>query len=176
MGAKALPAFQRPTTATASVLLLVCGSVTSIQPTMCSTRPGPDPIALSLATQRPALVAGMVLAGLAAVVLIREIALPYLLAMAAFVLPSAAGASCPDGARPSRSSAPVLPSTRWWSQPSSCPVIHHLAGPRWAAGALLSSMRLTTPWTLAPFWLSGIAIPLALLGLGGWRSPRCARQ
>lgn len=172
------PAFSRPTIATIALLLLVCGSVTSVQPEMIVFHEiwASVLIALSLAVRTEGRWWPAVLIGLAAV-LIRETALPYLLAMAGF----------------------ALLERRWrellgWSAAVALVgafVAYHAVhvsavvtsadptSPGWSAMGgwrfFLSSMRLTTPLTMAPFWVSGIAIPLALLGWAGWRIPAALR-
>lgn len=172
------PAFVRPTPVAIGALLLAGGVAVAAQPAMIVFHEiwAALLIALSLALRRDGRWWAAVAAGLAAV-LIRETALPYLLAMAALALlfgfrrealawiGAVAIFIMALGLHAAAVAAVTLP-----GDPTS-PGWNALGGWRF----FLSAMRLTTPLTLFPLWASALLIPLALLGWGAWKSVTALR-
>lgn len=173
-----LPAFTRPATGAVACLLLVCGVAVALQPAMIVFHEiwASLLIALSLALRRDDRWWPSVIVGLCAV-LIRETALPYILAMVGFALlerrwremAAWSGVAVLFGLALALHAAQV----------ATVVLPGDPVSPGWAAMGgwrfFISAMRLTTPLTLMPLWVSALAVPLALLGWASWRTPWALR-
>lgn len=173
-----MPAFTRPTTAAVACLLLVCGVAVTLQPAMIVFHEiwASLLIALSLALRRddrwwPSVVVGLL------AVLIRETALPYILAMTGFALLERRWREMAAWSGVVALFGIAL--TLHAAQVATVVLPGDPTSPGWAALGgwrfFISAMRLTTPLTLMPLWVSALAVPLALLGWASWRTPWALR-
>lgn len=170
--------FATPAARAIGGILVLCGAIASAQPAMIVFHEtwAALLIALSLALRHRERWIGSVIAGLCAV-MIRETAIAYIAAMAVLALL--------DGQRKEAKAwgtviAIFAVYLAWHaSQAASVTGPADPVSEGWSGmggwSFFLSAMRLTTPLTLFPQWVSAILIPLALLGWTGWRAPFALR-
>ncbi|MBB5685183.1 hypothetical protein [Sphingobium boeckii] len=158
--------------------LILCGSVVAAQPGMILFHEtwAALLIALSLALRRRDRWIGSVVAGLCAV-LIRETAIAYVLAMGILAL---IDGKKREGAAWGAVIAVFAGYLLWHvGQVAAVTSAADPVSSGWNGMGgwtfFIAAMRLTTPLTLFPQWLSAILIPLALLGWISWRTPFALR-
>lgn len=172
------PAFAEPPQALIPAALMAIGGAVTLYPGLIVFHEiwAALLIALSLALWRPGRWWPAVLIGLAAAV-IRETALPYLLAMAGVALLERRWRESLSWSAAIGLVAVIL--VVHANAVASVVRADDAVSPGWSSfggwPGFVAMMRLTTPLTLLPYAASAVLIPLSLLGWAAWRSSLALR-